>query len=344
VFEPERNSREPVHSIPFATPVGLAEVTGTFVGPTVDGGFSIAGLIGRDARDRRAASIAFERPYRVSGLRTKASKEEQHLERFIADYRVGLGRDPFERWVRGTDPPDFVVWIEGSPVGLDVTQLVIEERVAANATFAQLKTAALLRGPHPFRHLGGQIVYVSLEKARPPGGFESVIDEILDAIQALKAAPFVTDLSAPHASEEVEFRGGVAVAAPLRAAPRDPFYALMRFEIAVSSPGTISGEDAWAMLARLVEQHDSPSINQIVVAFEAPIVSGFAFPSDGLAGTLALERAENEVISTKHITQVFAHYWPTRSIDLILPGEAGFTSLCGEELDERLKPDYRFGD
>lgn len=86
--------------------------------------------------------VLMERPiyYRPPGR--KQTIEEMHLERFMGDYRRGMGVDLFPTYFDGPDPPDFVVG-EDNDTGFEITQFVVEERVAAHARFRAVRTAVM---------------------------------------------------------------------------------------------------------------------------------------------------------------------------------------------------------
>jgi hypothetical protein len=323
---PESSPREPRHLIPFVMPEEVAEIDLNLRIPGRDGAPTLLWYLGRDAGDRPLAAVVFERPDHLRFRKDRSTVEEHHLERFLIDYRRGVGPPPIEAYRKGSNPPDFAVTINGAKRGLDITQFVVEERVAAFAAFRDVRSAAIQRGPKRFRHLAGQIVYVAMPRAEQRD-IRGSAAQILDAVESLKP-PARFNPQEPNWAT-AEFDGGYVTAGPLERAAGGAFYGLMGFELALTYSSVIYQADAWATLQRLVKQHDKPEIDVLLIVATAPVLDGFAFPSDGAAAFLALLATDRGAsFEARYIREVYVHLWTPRAIYRLIPGQVGKEYLC----------------
>jgi hypothetical protein len=291
-------------------------------------GFSmVSACAGLDAEGSRLALIFREYPEPVRFRRRKAVAEEHHVDRFIADYRRGVGSDPFEHARRGPDPPDFIVTAEGTEIGLDVTHLVLRERVEAHEGLQELRQAAQMRGPNAFRRLQGHVVYVAL--ASRDYHWKPMIEKTLDAIETLDPRPRPKGMWDPDRPGEPrklatigDSEGRVSAGVLQEIAP-SPFYGRMGFELIQCQPTVLYSDDAWRRFQRLVSDHDKPGIDWLLITAGAPVGSGYAFPSDIVTALLVFEQASaGKALEADHIQKVYVHAWPFRSIDVFEPGKA----------------------
>jgi hypothetical protein len=253
--------------------------------------------------------------------------EEHHVDRFMADYRRAVGSDPFAHVRRGADPPDFVVHADGVDIGLDVTHLVLKERVEAHEGLQELRQAAQLRGAKAFRRLRGHVVYIALA-SRDHGHWKPMIEKTLDAIEDLDPRPRPKNMWVPDRSGgsrklvTIGDNEGWASAGALNEVAPSPFYGQMGFELIQCQPTVLYADDAWSMFQRLVSDHDKPGIDQLLITQAAPVGGGFAFPSDIVTGELVIEQAfAGNALDADHIQKVYLHAWPLRSIDVFEPGK-----------------------
>jgi hypothetical protein len=295
---------------------------------------SIVGAFGEDADGRRGLLVLVENPERFRALPRKQSKEQLHLDRFDADVRWGFGGDLIFDGARpGPDPPDFLVQTGEGEVGLEVTQFVLEDRAAAHAASRRLQAIALTRGPRRFRHLRGHVCYVAFDDRPLPPRDSSAWEAAVDALERVRPPsppPKTMDEFAPEAIEP--FEGGVISACPLMGPTRrSAFYNVVGFELSFPWASVIYEDDAFSRLQRLVTQHDQPGVIHLVVSISAPVVDGWAYPSDGQAAALAQGVARTKALSARHIELIWLHYWPTRTINLIVANSPGLQNMCEEE-------------
>jgi hypothetical protein len=317
------------HAVPYSIPKGM-EVEERVWAPSQDGAPSLTALLGAYPGGEKLAVVLMDRPSSFRSRRAKQTMEEHHLERFIADYRRGAGESPFESHRRGADPPDFVVVADDRERGLEVTQFVFQEQVEAHAAFREIRSAVVARGPHRFRQLRGQIVYVGVG-SRALGRVGDLADGIPDALERLNsqmgAGRLVTGADGPPPFEA--FEGGVLMAGQLWQASGGSFYGLMGFELALCHPTAIYEEEAWRRLQALVAAHDKPGVEALLVAICAPVADGLAFHSDAVVAML-VERA-SQPLEAKHIELIFFHTWLTRRVELAVPGEVRWTTIAAGE-------------
>jgi hypothetical protein len=328
--------------IPIVPPPELASVDQSLRIPDRDGGPLLMWQLGRDANGKRLAAILFERPQQIRARRTKEMTEEQHLERFLVDWRNGVGPPPFETHRRGSEPPDFFVTREGVEAGLDVTQFVLRDRVEAYATFRELCEEALRRGPRRFRRLRGQIVYLGMTQHNQRR-LKRRIGDVVDVLEQLDPPPTPMWEADDAGGATALFDGGALIAGPLQRAATGTFYGFMGFELAFAYSSVAYADVAWAALQRLVSRHDNSLTKTLVVSVGAPIFDGFAYPSDGAVAFLALAHAnDGNALVARHIEEVYVHVWFARAIHRLVPGTAGQECLYEEwPFDAALEP-YRF--
>src|SRR4051812_11296364 len=150
---------------------------------------------GAVARGRRTdtgewfASIAYERPtlWRELNAR-KEDRELTCLHRFMRDYERHTNSAFGESPRRGADPPDFVLERPSGTAGVELTQLVYQERIEAwkSVSFLKRKLPGIKRDT--FRHLHGLCVYVSYGAAGAPTADRRALNELVDALRRFRPA------------------------------------------------------------------------------------------------------------------------------------------------------------
>jgi len=303
--------------MPIWSPGVLDNVEHPLVGPLRDGLPTVLAIVGSDANGRRAAVVQFERPdmYRRRG---KQSKEELHLERFILDSKAQDGAALFDTFRSGSDPPDLVATRNGKELGVDLTQLVLQDRAAANAAFRAIRKEAVTRGVRRFRNLRRQLVYIVFGPETgglPPLSADGVA-RVLDAMERLEPLQQPLTSTAPELplGSAAVFEGGRLAAHPLTRPLKSSFFNVMGFEIAFAFTSVLYQDEAWQKLQRLVTQHDSTSVDALVVSVGAPVQDGTAYPSDIIAAAFVEEQALTMPLRADHITEVYLHGWDLRKI------------------------------
>ena len=311
----------------------------TLVGRRRCGLPNLHALLGPAADGDRAGFVVHEWPDAWPQL-TKPRAERRQLDRFRTDLKRA-GADRYTTVAKGTDPPDFIVTRAsgGGQAGVEFTQLVLEDRAAANGLFQQVRAEALRYRAEAFRHLHGHLVYLAFDNAAglPPAskaGARSVV-EALSAMRLPASATWTgTDMpdSVPAELQPIELVPGCRVAAaPFALPPPSLLFRRAGIEFALAYTSKLTETSAWAQLTRLVESHDVPGVADLIVASSAPTAAGWSFPSELIAVDLVRSAAATRSISTLHIREVLLHDWETRRIDVFVPGTPGLHTIAAGE-------------
>jgi hypothetical protein len=284
----------------------------------------------------RAAEIVIERPEEYRLRRPKQTIEEHHLLRFKADWRREYGEDPFSSYTRGGDPPDFQVEVGGQRAGMDVTQLLLQDEVARQAQFRQVKSALMMVGPAAFRHLRGLIVYLALNE-EAERNMRQVAPQCVGALRALtpKRSREPNDPEAGHAF--VEFEHGVLTSGRLLTPAAGAFYGHMGFELALMGGPVVRQHEAWDLLERLIYQHDKPGVDNLLVPVMAPAPDGYVYSTGGALFDLIFYMTQNEggLFNGHHIRLVMFHLWPHRAVFALFSLYSGMRVLVeGHDIEE----------
>lgn len=156
----------PVTLFPFELPEDV-KASNMFLGPFRLGAPTLFGGTGVELRSQnRVRIVAFEWPAEYAPVSDKAAKERQHLNRFNVDYRAGTGHAAYASIEQNlNDPPDFRCFAADSERGVECTQLVVQDRLEAEASFRRLRSGLLRESQLRVRHLEGHVVYVALDPA-----------------------------------------------------------------------------------------------------------------------------------------------------------------------------------
>src|ERR1700722_6268619 len=328
-----------------------ATLRAMLVGPRRCGVPTMFGSIGTDSGDDDIFALAFEWATEYISLsgsndEPRALNEQRQLDRFRADFRADGKPDPFASAVRvATDPPDFVCERASDHVeiGVELTQLTLEERIGEKARFDQIKRDVMTKGRGQLAHLRGFAVVVTFfgSDQQPVMPSAGAADSLLEALRDFRPSSQVPTFKAPEKLTPemmpVAFEGGEMTAVKLTGDPGDQFYRLMRWELLLSSSGWIASSDAWTQLTKVIDKKDVQGNDALIVVCGSPTTpSNRARPADTLLARAALARATNSSIpATKHVERVWLHSWPERSVYELVPGQVGASPMCGEPFAER---------
>jgi hypothetical protein len=313
-------------------------VEGVVTSPLRSGAPTLLAMYGHYAEDDEAIwVVAFEWPEPYTPTREKTSKERQHLNRFAVDFERARGHAPYAAVNPGPDPPDFVCETAGgNRVGVELTQLMLEDRVAASAQFDRVRQAVMAANGYAYRKLQGHVVYIAFEEGdepvgRPPLG-KSDLARVAEELKQLE--PYV------HAGGDLpetldpgvvrEFPGGRMMTAPLASETGSAFSRLMGFDLALAYATTIEQSSVWDRFAALINRHDQAGVDEIIVSACAPIATGFAFPSDAIVAGAIARQAELAALEAAHVSRVYVHVWDGAAIFLLVPGRLGAEQIAGE--------------
>jgi hypothetical protein len=310
--------------------------------PSQDGGPLSIYDTGWTDDSERAAKIVIERPEEYRLRRPKETIEEHHLVRYMADFRREFGTDPFT-YTRGADPPDFQVELDGQRAGVDVTQLLLQDEVARQAQFRQVKSEILMEGPAAFRHLRGLIVYLALD-GEAERNMRQVAPQCIRALRALSPQR-AREPNDPEAGQAfVEFERGVMTSGRLLRPAAGAFYGLMGFELAVMGGPIVREHEAWDLFERLVYQHDKPGVENLLVPVMAPAPDGYVYSSSAALFDLIFHKTQNEgyFFDGHHVRLVLFHLWPHRTVFALWSLHGGMRVLIeGHDIEETVSPSLR---
>jgi hypothetical protein len=307
------------------------------VGPSPWGMPLALGVAGTTDRSEPAVWLSLEQPVawmRPDARLDKAFVEFAHLQRFAADARLASGADPYTAIEQNqTDPPDFFAWQEdGARVGVELAAFSIEERRQAQALFGVLKKRLIDQQRHRTGHLAGTCVVVRFGEGqnpntRPPRTTdEAAADELIEALVTYR--PDVERLRVdladggpvqlPPLGDITTPRQATFFAMPLlNASPTGLFHTLTGFEIALSYTTCHTAATVGETLDRLVQDHDKPGVDVLVLSVGAPDRNGAMYPLEQFLSDLYLTHPR--VLTTNNIARVIMHRWGTGDAFDLLP-------------------------
>lgn len=336
----DASARGPRHVFPARVDESMT-IQGTVVfGPSPWGVPGGMGMVGERSADTESLlTLIFESPqeqfYAVEPI-TKEASEQIQLERLRTDFLWrGMGL-PFGAVERGPDPtkaPDFVVPLarQGQSLGIDVTRLSITERMTAQALFRRLRQAILSQPRHEFVKLTGSVVYLWFDE----NGFSSLPPKQDDAVEALLAGlrgyEFDPELTIPDISEGMpeqmgdigqddSVKGAHFYAIPMsNGTPSSHFYLSTGFELGLAFQTTHDVASAWQSITRLVDSHDNPETQILIISVGAPDRRGLSYPSETALMSFALEQPAPAPIEPNHVQEVLLHSWLDGAVNRVYP-------------------------
>ncbi|MET8758526.1 hypothetical protein [Lentzea sp. NPDC004782] len=300
-----------------------------WVGPT---GMGAKGF--RPETSEPVLLIAEDTPLQFSipdGRFSKESLERLHVLRFNADQRMATGQALGEELRQGANPPDLECVSGSNSFGIECTQLGAPGRREVNAFFRSVREALEAAPMHYFGGLLGASVQISFgDSSRDIGrpfrrtDFASA-EALIEAMNGyrLNIDDFKSDElpsdrlpSGPLLLGEVPGRDTYSrvYANPLlNGAPDSYFYSVRGFEVVLGYASGYTKTDAEVEVRRLVDQHDKPGVDVLLIAVGAPDRAGLSYPSDTMFGTFYLECGD-PITKPKHIDRVVMHLWDSGEV------------------------------
>jgi hypothetical protein len=285
----------------------------------------------------RMMIIVSEQPERMPGFTgelTKETLERYHLERFRIDVLLRSGSVPFEGVERGPDPskpPDFLVHTPDGATSLDLVALARSDRRNSYRLFEHLQSRLQAGvGNRDFTGVAGCILSVwfgpHLDDLPPKRTDDEIVDELLDLIAAsrvdhqghAKMMESVAQHGFPEhyppimatgktAGEKAGFVANIAL--PPERAGELP--GGLGFQLQLHAPMPVTKAMAMTELSRIVEQHDQPHIEHLVVTAGGPDRNGIRYPTEELIAALLFEE-EPPAVKAAHLKRVTVHLWSRR--------------------------------
>ncbi len=262
---------------------------------------------------------------------TKEALEEFHLQKFSTDFCLARGGRPYRNIVRGSEPPDFVVDGEQGRTRLDCTQFAESKRRQAHALFTAVRTTLYDAPPEDYEHLRGLMVFVWAEGNRgfpdlPPRSPER--QALLTALRDYCFKPEVgvttglgpLPVTAPQIDFQSTDRSWRFLATPICVgAPASLFFLRNGFELSFHYQTDHSARELWSELIRLIDKHDKPEVEELLVTVGAPDHNGFIYPGEQVLYDFMLEQPVVSLQPMKHLRRVLLHSWETGRILQVFP-------------------------
>jgi hypothetical protein len=158
---------------------------------------------------------------------------------------------------------------------------------------------------------------------------EAAIDELLHALLAYQPSPnqlvVLGDAlpdPAPDPGMVTTPSGASFYAAPFfNSAPDTLFAATTGFELGLAYTTAHSQTTARAELTRLVQKHDKPGVDWLLISAGAPNRDGQTFVTEEVVGHFLLDHPQ-PLATPKHIRRVTIHFWSTGEARDLLPAPA----------------------
>jgi hypothetical protein len=317
-----------LHLLPTVIPEGMtAHALAAAISPWLAPAFS--GVVGTTSDDARPVlAVTFEWP--LNWLRTpEALPTFEHewllLRRYSSDQALATGNPAFADVKPGSDPPDATVQTDAGQVGVESTALTIEGRREVHALFMQLRRRLQASEAAAFSKLAGHLIYVWFEAADEPLGkphkrSDSVaLDELVQSLAEyepqgqqlwLPSGPLpqrAPALPLANTSAGVKF-----YAVPLMSAvPSSMLFTIAAFELGLAYTTFITDEAAWGELQRLVDGHDRPGVDLLLISAGGPDPNGNIFPAEEAVADFAVDHPLGLSRPPKHINTVVVHSWAT---------------------------------
>lgn len=303
-------------------------------------------MVGHDGDGAEFLMMPYSHPRQwavPSRVLTKAEVETWHLGQFAADYwcGTGVGLAPFG--VLKSERPDFLFVDEtgAATVGIEFTSFAPRKRRAIEAPMRNLRRA-LRESADRLMHLAGCHIWLSPSPGKERGQWIPLDPMIVvDALTALErpeqsGAHFVNGF--PEAMPEGIFTH-TAVGTALQVMcyevlPRAEAQGNHVWRIPRVDPQWqihVSREEVLSDFARLIDSHDYPECDVLVVAVGGPDVWGSGYFEDGMLLNAALEsEADIASLIKRKDRQVYVHWWPGGKIEQLLPDRAELSRELGE--------------
>ena len=274
--------------------------------------------------------VAYEAPYRYARPRTQKDTEMVKVERFRVDCRARGTGDPFQNIgynPRGTNVnPDFVGNLAGTgeEVGIECTDLAIQERRRALGLMEPLRAAVRLRGARAFQALRGMNVYACFREGDYGTGLpfkRSEAEAVAELVGLLadhrpnpKAIEHDANTPFPEQAPDIGLEK-TSTGATIHAAPLDPqhepnaFMAAVGFELNLAYTTTHTQPDVRNQLADVVKRKDVPGNDWLLISAGAPDNAGNIHPAEETIASLIIDG--QIPLECGHLTRVALHRWRT---------------------------------
>jgi hypothetical protein len=297
-----------------------------------------SGVVGtsQTAPPEPALAVTFEWP--ISWLRTaeeipKFDREWLYVRRFSADQTLTTGQHAFSNVRPGGNPPDTLVTTDQGDLGIESTSLTLQDRRGAHSLFMLLRRRILEQEPAAFSRLSGNLIYVWFEEpgkaelAQPFKRADTVA--VADLMQELSTyQPDPAQMWIPHNQLPQQApppppitatsAGARFYCVPLMmSAPSSMLFTIAGFELGLAYTSFITATKAWNEVQRLINAHDQPGVDILLITAGGPDQHGNIFPAEEAAAAFIADHPLTVDKVPQHIKNVWLHSWATgRAIEL----------------------------
>lgn len=291
----------------------------------------IFGWIGKTHSDGDlAATIGFEYPVQTHQPTDKSGQELNDVNIFIRD-SVEPERITLQPVTNPKDPPDVIAYVDGQPVGIEATQLLLPEvqlnpansAIGRWSVFDRLRQKLVQESSiHDFAQHEGLLVvayfggYSGSPGDRLPPARAAVVDSVIAELKQM--TPIVKPLVLGGQQNSVEavpirYSADQSVGFTWSKLPPgygylSPFYLKMKFELALGYHVTITLSDIKSELRRIIAAHDNPKADILLITVNASVKSGLWFPADQIVADLLFEDEQPlDGWSPSHVKRIALH-------------------------------------
>jgi hypothetical protein len=318
-----------LHLLPTVIPEGMT-ATGMTVSMLPWFAPSFSGVVGTTIEaSAPAVAITFEWP--TNWLRTvqplgKFEREWIYLRRYSGDQALATGTHAFADVQPGDDPPDATAQTDAGRMGVESTALTIEDRREVHGLFLQLRRRLQASEPAAFSKLAGHLVYVWFESAEQlePGkphkrSDTAALDALVNALAEYEPQTeqlWIPSGQFPEKAPELPLAdteaGAKLYAVPLvAAAPSSMLFTATGFELGLAYTTFLTADAVWHELQRLVDSHDQPGVDLLLVTAGGPDANGSVFPVEEAVADFVVTHPRGLGSPPKHIKTVVLHSWAT---------------------------------
>ena len=325
-----------LHMLPMYLPEGMT-VTAMSAAMLPWGSPAYLGALGTTPEGDPVLAATLEWP--VNWLRTtdpvpKFDREWLQLRRYNADQALAVGAHAFASILPGDDPPDAVVTTDGGSIGVEATSLTIEPRRAVHGLFVDLRARLVAQDPVIFAKLRGHVIYVWFTDplddglARPfrrsddeaIGGLVTELASYEPQSQQMWVPTGLMPEQAPALPIGETDGGAKFYAIPIvAAAPSSMLFTIAGFEIGLAFTTTLTAQSAWSEIQRLVDDHDQPGVDLLLITAGGPDQRGNVFPVEEALFQFLITNPIGLTRTPDYIQRVVLHSWGTGSAHQIHP-------------------------
>ena len=282
-------------------------------------------------------AITFEWP--MSWFRTvqevpKMEREILYIRRFSADQALARRIHAFSNVQPGPNPPDTTVSTDKGRLGVESTAFTVENRRGVYSLFRRLRQRILEQDPVAFSKLAGYMMYVWFEDPNGPGlampfrkndtqAVANLLQELSDyepQAESMRVPPGPLPMQAPTPPSVTTSKGAKFYAVPLQgSAPSSMLFTFTGFELGLAYTSLVTARAAWDEIQRLVNEHDQPGVDILLITAAAPDQRGDVYPAEEAIANFALDNALGLSRSPDHIKQVWMHSWMTGRATSVYP-------------------------